>query len=178
VTAADASVRIYTSQGPADADRNDRQGDDPHRHSAAYAGLAAGYGALCAGIVLAARKTGRRPPRLAVGDIALLGIATFKLSRVLSRDRVTAFLRAPFTRFDKPGKDTEVLDKPIGTGMQHAVGELISCPFCMSQWVGTAFTGGWMFAPDAMRLIATGLTAITVSDVLQYGHTVLQDKAS
>jgi hypothetical protein len=139
--------------------------------------LATGYGALVGGIVVAARKTGKRPPRFGAGDLALLGIATFKLSRVLSRDRVTEFLRAPFTRFDKPGKGTEVLDTPVGTGMQRAVGELVSCPFCISQWVGTALAGGYLLAPDATRFIATGLTAITISDVLQYGHTMLQEKA-
>ncbi len=150
--------------------------DDPHRRSPAYAALATGYGALVGAVTLTAWRTGRRPPRLSAGDIALLSAATFKLSRILTRDRVTAFLRAPFTRFDRPGKDTEIIDKPVGTGMQHAVGELISCPFCTSQWVGTALVSGWLFAPDATRLVATSLAAITASDLLQYGHSALQQK--
>jgi len=176
------SVRIHGPQRDADPDRSDdeqpqpQQRDDPHRRSPAYAALALGYGGLVGGIVVAARKAGRRPPRLSVGELALYGVATFKLSRILSRDRVTAFLRAPFTRFDKPGKDTEVLDTPVGEGMQRAVGELVSCPFCMSQWIGTAFAGGFLLAPDATRMVATGLTAITISDFLQYAHTALQEK--
>lgn len=151
--------------------------DDPQRRNPAYAALATGYGAMVGGIALGAWRTGRRPKALSIGDFALLSVATFKLSRMLTRDRVTEFLRAPFTRFDRPGKDTEVIDKPVGTGMQRAVGELISCPFCTSQWVGTALVGGWLFAPDATRLVATGLAAITASDLLQYGHATLQEKA-
>jgi hypothetical protein len=148
--------------------------DDPHRRSPAYAALAVGYGGLVGGIVVAARRWGRRPPRLGAGDIALMGIATFKVSRVLSRDRVTAWLRAPFTDFERPGEGNEIIDKPKGTGMQRAMGELMSCPFCLSQWIGTILAGGYVLAPDATRLAASGLVAITISDVLQYAHTALQ----
>ena len=154
-----------------------QRGDDPQRHVAAYAALATGYSALVGAIALTARKTGRRAPRLSVGDLALLGVATFKVSRIVTRDRVTEFIRAPFTQFDRPGKDTEVLDKPVGTGVKRAVGELVSCPFCTSQWVATALTAGWIFAPNATRLAASGLTAVALSDLLQYGHSVLQEKA-
>ena len=148
--------------------------DDPHRRSPAYAVLAAGYGGVVGALVLAARRSGKRPPRLGAADIALMGIATFKVSRVLSRDRVTAWLRAPFTEFERPGEGNEIIDKPKGTGMQKAVGELMSCPFCLSQWIGTLFAGGSVLAPDATRIVASGLVAITISDVLQYAHTALQ----
>jgi uncharacterized protein DUF1360 len=180
VSTAPASVRIYPSHGRVDPDRSDapeRRADDPHRRSPAYAALAAGYGGLVGGVVVAARRRGKNAPRLTAGDIALVGVATFKLSRILSRDRVTSFLRAPFTRFKKPGKTTEILEEPVGTGVQRAVGELVSCPFCISQWIGTAFVGGYVFSPSAARLVASGLTAITVSDLLQYGHTALQERA-
>ena len=136
--------------------------------------LAGGYAGLVGAFVIAARRSGRRPPRLAAGDIVLMSVATFKLSRVLSRDRVTAFLRAPFTRFDHAGKTTEIIDKPVGTGMQRAVGELMSCPFCLSQWIGTVFAGGFVLAPDTTRLAASGITAVAISDLLQYAHTALQ----
>jgi hypothetical protein len=157
------------------ADNNgQRTKDDPHRRSPAYAALAAGYTGLIGAFVVAARRTGRRPPRLGAGDIALMGIATFKVSRVLSRDRVTSWLRAPFTDFERRGEGNEVIDKPKGAGMQRAVGELMSCPFCLSQWIGTVFAGGFVLAPGVTRLAASGLVAITISDVLQYAHTALQ----
>src|SRR4051812_7980803 len=35
-------------------------------------------------------------------DILLLGVATHKLSRIITKDAVTSFLRAPFTRYDEP----------------------------------------------------------------------------
>lgn len=48
-----------------------------------------------------AGRRGRLPEGYRAGDLVLLGVATFKLSRLISKDRVTAFLRAPFTRFQE-----------------------------------------------------------------------------
>ncbi|MBV9878588.1 MAG: DUF1360 domain-containing protein, partial [Verrucomicrobia bacterium] len=43
---------------------------------------------------------GRRPyPAIRIGDLLLLAIGTHKLSRIVAKDRVTAPIRAPFTRF-------------------------------------------------------------------------------
>jgi len=55
------------------------------------------------------------------------------------------------------------------------VGELLTCPFCISQWIATALGGAYVVAPDATRMASATLTAVTVADVLQYAHTALQD---
>ncbi len=39
------------------------------------------------------------PERVSPGDILLLGVATHKLSRLLAKDWVTSFYRAPFTEY-------------------------------------------------------------------------------
>ncbi len=43
------------------------------------------------------------PERIGPGDILLLGVATHKLGRLLAKDWVTSFLRAPFTTFKGGG---------------------------------------------------------------------------
>lgn len=53
-------------------------------------------------LVLAARAAGRPlPERLSAQDVVLAGVATHKLSRLIAKDNVTSFLRAPFTRFQR-----------------------------------------------------------------------------
>lgn len=143
---------------------------------AGYAALLSIYGAGITGFGLFLRKTGRRlPDRVDPVDVALMGVATFKLSRLISRDAVTGVVRAPFTRRKGHGKGPEVMDQPRGTGMRRAVGELLTCPFCISQWLATLLAGSFVVAPAATRLAAGTLTAVTVADVLQYAHTALQE---
>src|SRR3954454_22044278 len=47
-------------------------------------------------------RSGRSfPERVGAGDLLMAGVATHKLSRIVSKDRVTAPLRAPFTEFQE-----------------------------------------------------------------------------
>lgn len=94
----------------------------------AYAGLTAAFNAAFAGFLLRARQANRElPERVNPGDIVLLGIATHKLSRLLAKDWVTSFYRAPFTEYQGPGAASgEVSEKPRGQGLQLALGELFT----------------------------------------------------
>lgn len=132
---------------------------------ATFAGAAAGF----AGLVHA---TGRRlPERPALADVVLVSIATHKLSRILTKEAVTSPLRAPFTRYQGPAGSAELHEEVRGgSATRHAVGELVSCPFCMSVWVAGAFTAGLVLAPRATRLAATVMTAVTASDFLQFAY--------
>lgn len=142
-----------------------------------YALLAGTYAAAVGGFTVAFRRSGRHLPGVGVGDVVLLGVATFKASRLLSRAKVTSFLRAPVTRFKRDAPGPEVDEVPRGTGMRHSIGELVTCPFCLSQWTGTALTGLFLVSPPAGRAVAGLLTALTVSDGLQYAETALQRAA-
>ncbi len=99
-----------------------------NRPLGAYAGLAGIYNAVFAGALLAAKNRRRPlPERISPGDIALLGVATHKLSRLLTKDWVTSPLRAPFVEFrGASGLPGEVSEQPRGTGLQHALGELLT----------------------------------------------------
>jgi hypothetical protein len=133
------------------------------------------YAAMVGVLTLVVRR--RRAPlpvRPAAADVALLGIATYRLSRLVTKDSVTAVVRAPFTQFEEAAGEGEVNESVRGTGWHHAVGELLSCPFCVAQWVATAFAFGLVLAPRATRLAATVLTAVTASDWLQFAHSALQ----
>src|SRR5436305_15344469 len=136
------------------------------------------YSASTAALALLVRRRRRTgtalPERVAWADLALLSIATHRLSRLITKDSVTAVVRAPFTRFDEPAGDGEVNEEVRGTGLRHAVGELLTCPFCSAQWIATGLAFGLVLAPRATRFAAAMLTAVTASDWLQFAHSALQ----
>jgi hypothetical protein len=112
----------------------------------------------------------RLPDRFTARDTALIGIATHKASRLLAKDAVASPLRAPFTRYEEPAGDGELNESVRGHGTRHAIGELLTCPFCLSVWVATGLTAGTVFAPRVTRAVGTVLTAVAVSDTLQLGY--------
>ncbi|MET9148539.1 DUF1360 domain-containing protein [Streptomyces sp. NPDC004042] len=143
-----------------------------------YAALAAAFGAGAALFGAAARRRGvRLPDGVPPWDVLLLGAATFKSSRLLTKDKVTSFVRAPFTRRTEELPAGEVMDEPRGSGLRRAVGDLVSCPFCVSVWTAGALTGGYVVAPRATRLVCAGLGAVTVADWLQYAWTLTEQEA-
>ncbi|RBY81132.1 hypothetical protein DQ239_00470 [Blastococcus sp. TF02-09] len=116
------------------------------------------------------------PERIPFGDAALMTVATFRLARRIAKDPVTAPLRAPFVRFEGPSGHAEIAEEVREHGgVKHAVGELLTCPFCLAQWVGTGFVFGYVAAPKATRLAALTMTMVAGSDVLQFVYDAIQN---
>ncbi|SOD98596.1 DUF1360 domain-containing protein [Blastococcus haudaquaticus] len=135
------------------------------------------YLGLVSAAAAAVRASGRElPERIPPGDAALLTVATFRLARRIAKDPVTAPIRAPFVRFEGPSGHAEVAEEVREHGgVKHAVGELVTCPFCLAQWVGTAFVFGYISAPRATRMAALTMTMIAGSDVLQFVYDAIQN---
>ncbi|MGB2570213.1 DUF1360 domain-containing protein [Micromonospora citrea] len=153
---------------------------DEYRPLDGYLKAMGTYATVAASLAGLVKATGRPvPERPATADVVLLGIATHKLSRLLAKDAVTSPLRAPFTRYDHPIGSGEVMEqvRDSGSPTRHAIGELLSCPFCLAVWVATGMTAGLVLAPRLTRLVATALTAVAASDFLQMGYAVAQQAA-
>ncbi len=135
------------------------------------------YLGLVSAAAAAVRASGRDlPDRIPPGDAALLTVATFRLARRIAKDPVTSPIRAPFTRFQGPSGHAEIAEEVREHGgVKHAVGELLTCPFCLAQWVGTAFVFGYVAAPKATRLAALTMTMVAGSDVLQFVYDGIQN---
>jgi hypothetical protein len=134
------------------------------------------YASAVAGLTLLGRRLGLRPPKsISPWDVALLGIATHRVTRTVSKDAVVSPIRAPFTTYSGrqgPGELHE--EVRTDSHVRHAVGELLTCPFCLGQWVATGFGAGLVFAPSATRLVAATFASVAVSDFLQYGYSAAQ----
>jgi hypothetical protein len=141
-------------------------GSDP-RPLGGYAKLIAAYGVAAGGLALALRKRAGGLRRPDVMDLALYALATEHLSRLITKDSVTAVLRAPFTEFKEPAGEGEVNEEVVGDGTRHAVGELLTCPFCVAQWVATALVAGSIAAPDLTRAVVAISATARLSDYLQ-----------
>jgi hypothetical protein len=107
----------------------------------------------------------------------MLAVATFRISRTLAKDSVAAPLRAPFTTYQGPGGPGEVMEAPRPGAVRHAVGELVTCPFCMTQWVATAGLLGSALFPRTTRWLSAGMTVVAVADVLHYAYAAVQESA-
>jgi hypothetical protein len=110
--------------------------DDP-RPLEGYAALLISYGVLTGALGFGLRRKGLRMKGLGPMDLLLYGLATEHLSRVITKDSITSVLRAPFTRFKEAAGEGEVNEDVVADGIGHALGELLTCPFCVAQWVAT-----------------------------------------
>ena len=136
-----------------------------------YVVLTGGFFAAFGGALAAARASGRELDRPGLADVALGALATQKVSRLISKDKVTSFVRAPFTRFQEKAGHGEVEEEARGDGLRYATGELLLCPYCISQWVSGALAVGWVAAPKTTRLLTAMWAAQAVADGLQLAYS-------
>ena len=149
-----------------------------HRPLGGYAVLTGVFGAALGGALLAARVTGRDlPQRIDLQDVVFAGVATHKVSRLIAKDKVTGFLRAPFTRFQEKAGHGEVEEEARGTGLRFATGELLVCPYCLAQWVAGGFIAGHVFAPRVTRLMASMWTAHAIADFVQLAYSGAEQRS-
>jgi hypothetical protein len=117
-----------------------------------YAVLMAMFnGLFVAGLVVARRRGRELPDRPPLGDIALVGVASHKLSRLITKDKVTSPIRAPFTELEGSGGPGELEEKARGSI-------------------------GILFAPRPTRFVAALFAALTVSDFFQIAYKAAEEK--
>jgi len=143
---------------------------------ASYAALTALFAATVGGLLTSRSFRDRLPERVDGGDVALLGIASHKISRLVAKDKVTAWVRAPFRRYVDQVGPNEMAEETRGEGAQAAVGELVGCPYCLGLWVAGALAAGFVAAPRESRFVATIFSGMTVADFMQIAYKAAQDR--
>ena len=139
-----------------------------------YATLLGFYLASAAVLTGIALQQNRLPRKFGLLDLALLGMATHKLSRIVAKDRITGILRAPFVSYIRSSGAGEVEEEPRGRGFQRGIGHLISCPYCMAPWCATALALGFVFAPRVTRFFGGILVSVTASDFLHRAYARME----
>ena len=142
-----------------------------------YIGAMAAFGTYVGCLFLSGRLLGRKlPKQIGAPDLALIGVATHKLSRIVTKDAVTSPLRAPFNTYTEPAGAGEVNEEVrVQHGIGHAMGELISCPFCFDVWIATSFVAGLVLAPKVTRMAAATFVTTSVADSLHFAYSALKE---
>ncbi len=136
----------------------------------AYAVLVLAFVGGFGSMLVQASRNGKLPRRIGARDIALLGVATHRLTRLFTRERVTAIVRFPFTRLEGTAGAGEVSEHARGHGLQRAVGSLMTCQFCAAPWTAAGLTAGLLKRPRETRVIASVLAMIAISDFLHQAY--------
>ena len=131
-----------------------------------YATLTTAFSAVFAVFTLLTRK--RIPERIGFGDLARVGLASYKVGRLVAKDEVTTFVRAPVTR-------NEEASEPEPEGWRRALGELVTCPYCIGVWASAGLTYALVVFPRQTRLATTIFGAQAVADFLNAGFVKLQE---
>jgi Protein of unknown function (DUF1360) len=141
-----------------------------------YAALVAVFNGVLATSLLV-RKCSREPlpERVEPKDIALFALATQKLSRVITKDKVTSAFRAPFTEVEGKGGPGEIEERARGRGLRRAIGELLTCPFCLGTWIASGFIYGYIFTPRVTRALASIFAVSGLADFLQQLYVKTQE---
>jgi hypothetical protein len=149
--------------------------DVPLRSYAAVAGV---FNLLFAAVLVITKASGREIPNgIKLSDIVLFGVASHKLSWLIAKDGVTSPIRAPFTHLDEIESTTNFQESPRGEGLQRSLGELLTCHFCLGQWMASFFTYGLLLAPRTTRLVAGVFAIVTLSDHLHQTYQALMKRA-
>jgi hypothetical protein len=168
------SLRRYEAPG---AEVEQPSEPPENKPSASYGPLIAAYAAV-AGVAAGLVRWRARPlPQPSAGDVVVIGAAVFRLSRLVTKDKVLQPVRRPFVEGSDPGAAGEVNSQPAGSGPRRALGELLTCPFCTSMWLATGAVTFYALSPRAARLVAAIPASVAVSDVAQYVLTVVRQAA-
>lgn len=130
-----------------------------------YALLSGTYGTLLTALMVASRGRGQEPLR----DVEILpiGVATFALSKLLTKEKIETWVREPFVEEESGGERA-----PKGSGMRYAMGELLTCSRCMGAWSALGITALRVARPRQARILTTVLAASAVNDFMQTGFTL------
>jgi hypothetical protein len=131
-----------------------------------YAALAATFGTVLAGFLVIAGR--RLPERVSLTDTVRIGLASYKIGRLVAKDPVTTFVRAPVT------EDPDATE-PKREGPARALGELVTCPYCVGLWAASGFAYSLVLFPRQTRLVASIFGGQAVADFLNAAFVRLQE---
>jgi hypothetical protein len=138
-----------------------------HRPLPQYAGLTAVFSAVLAGFLALERD--RLPERMPTVDVVRIGLASYKIGRLVTKDEITAFLRAPVT-------EDEDATTPKKGGIAGALGKLLTCPYCVGVWTAAGLSYAHVLAPKEARFATSIFGADAIADFLNAGFVRLREQ--
>lgn len=99
-------------------------------------------------------------------DLALLGLATLRLGRLVAYDRIADPIRQPFAQTvpDQTGAGETV--EPRGSGVRASLGQLLSCPICAGTWIAAGLVYGLHSLPNPTRVFLAIMSTTGLAEIL------------
>lgn len=100
----------------------------------------------------------------------LLGLASFRLTRLIVLDKITTFIRKPFMEEIEEKNEKGEIEEYIvlkGKGIRRWIGELLSCYWCTGVWVTTGLYLLMIFYPFAGKPFLIIFAAAGVAGILE-----------
>lgn len=88
---------------------------------------------------------------LAVFEYILLALATWRLTRLFTRDTITAFLREQF--YDRELVEGKQMSRTPQAGVRRVLADLFACPWCMSIWMALLVVWVYLLTPWAQYAV-------------------------
>ncbi len=126
------------------------------------------WGGAVAGLLRAA--DGPAPP---AAELPVLALATFSLSKALTKEKIGAWAREPVVHQPRDGER-----RPRGRGIRYALGELMTCSRCLGTWSSLGLVGLRVARPREGQVVSTMLAAAALNDFLQAGFSALCAEAN
>lgn len=123
------------------------------------------WSAVVAGLLAATRSRDREAPPAT--ELPVLGLATFALTKAVSKEKVGSWVRSAVVEREPSG------EHPTGSGLRFVAGELLTCPRCLGAWTSVVIVGLRMIRPREGAIVASLLATSAINDGLQASFSYL-----
>ena len=135
-----------------------------------YAAINAVWAAAAAALIATSRKRAASDP-ITTKELIPLGAATFAVSKAVARERIGSWVREPFVEEGET-------QKPKGSRIQRAVGELVTCTRCVGTWSALGVVGLRVLHPEAGRTMSVILASSAANDWMQAAFKLLTEQSN
>lgn len=152
---------------------------DADQHSKEHLATLLAFGTLVSAFLVADHH--RRPSNqkeASFSEVLMLALATHKLGRLISKSKVAGPLRDPFVKNRRADGFAEVDEEVRGEGCRRAIGEIITCPYCVGVWLASGLKAASIYAPRVTRLCCEVFSSVAVSDFLNQAFVACKDRAA
>lgn len=129
---------------------------------------------LAAAVALSLRRERTGDEAIPGRELPVLGMATFALAHVLAKEKVSTWIREPFV--EESGDHRPM--RPEGSGLRHAVGELITCTRCVGGWCALGLVGLRIGSPRAGKTVSAVLATAGANNVMQALFALLTERTN
>jgi hypothetical protein len=150
--------------------RGTNRGMDGETRPVDYAAINAVWAALAGALVATSRKRVAEDP-ITGKELIPLAAATFAVSKAVARERIGSWVREPFVEEGEA-------QKPKGSRIQRAVGELVTCTRCVGTWSALGVVGLRVLHPEAGRTMSVILASSAANDWMQAAFKLLTEQSN